>query len=81
MNEAWLGAFTALHFAGYEPYAAGAAVAGTAIMREIDAVAQGSVQQQLAVACEKAIAVERNLVTFCHCLIPEDLGSRLRLVQ
>jgi hypothetical protein len=42
-------------------------------MREVDAVAQGSVQQQLAVARQKAIAIERNLVTFCHRLIPEDL--------
>jgi hypothetical protein len=72
MNEAWLGAFTALHLAGYKSHAAGAAVAGTAVMREVDAVAQGSVQQQLAVARLKAIAIECNLVTFCHCLIPED---------
>jgi hypothetical protein len=82
MNEAGLGAFTAPHIAGYEPHAAGAAVAGTAIMREVDAVAQGSVQQQLAVARRKTIAIERNVVTFCHCLIPEDLKlPRLRLVQ
>jgi hypothetical protein len=40
-------------------------------MRQVDAVAQGSVQQQLAVARQKAIAIDSNLVTSCHSLIPE----------
>jgi hypothetical protein len=71
MNDARLGAFATQHFPGYQPHAAGAAVAGTAVMRQVDAVAQGSVQQQLAVARQKAIAIDSNLVTSCHCLIPE----------
>ena len=71
MNDARLGAFAAPHFAGYQPHAAGAAVAGTAVIGQVDAVAQSSVQQQLAAARQKAIAIDSNLVTSCHCLIPE----------
>jgi hypothetical protein len=41
-------------------------------MRQVDAVAQGGVQQQLAAARQKAISVDSNSVTSCHCLIPED---------
>ena len=74
MNDARLGAFAALHLAGYQPHAAGAAVAGAAVMGQVDAVAQRSVQQQLAAARQKAIAVDSNSVTPCHCLIPE--GSK-----
>ena len=71
MNDARLGAFAAPHFARYQPHAAGAAVAGAAVIGQVDAVAQSSVQQQLAAARQKAIAIDRNLVTSCHCLIPE----------
>ena len=45
MNDARLGAFAAQHFAGYQPHAARAAVAGPAVMGHCDAVAQSSVQQ------------------------------------
>jgi hypothetical protein len=71
MNDARLGAFAAPHLAGHQPHAAGAAVAGTAVIGQVDAVTQSSVQQQRAAACRKAIAVDRNLVTSCHRLIPE----------
>src|SRR5262245_31756909 len=74
MNDAWLGAFTAMHFAGYQPHAAGAAVAGAAVIGQVDAVVQSSVQQQLAAARLKGIAIDSNFVTSCHCpirLIPE----------
>ena len=70
MNDARLEAFAAPHFAGYEPHAAGAAVAGATVMGQVDAVAQSSVQQQLAAARQKAIAIDSNLMT-CHYLIPE----------
>jgi hypothetical protein len=46
-------------------------VAGAAVMGQVDAVAQSSVQQQLAAARQKAIAIDRNSVTSCHCPIPE----------
>ena len=42
--------FAAAHFAGYQPHAAGAAVAGAAVMGQVDAVAQSCVKQHLAVA-------------------------------
>jgi hypothetical protein len=71
MNDSRFGAFAAAHFAGYEANAAGAAVAGAAIMGQVDAVAKGGVEQQLAAAREKAFAIDRDLVTSCHCLIPE----------
>jgi hypothetical protein len=72
MNDAGLGALPALHFTGYEPHAAGAAVAGAAVIGEIDAVAEGRVQQQLAVTRQNAIAIDRNLVTSRHHPIPES---------
>jgi hypothetical protein len=71
MNDARLGAFTALHFAGYQPHAAGAAVAGAAVMGQLDAVAQSSIQQQLAAGRQKALAIDGYLVMSCHCLILE----------
>ena len=71
MNDARLGAFAAPHFPGYQPHAAGAAVAGAAVMRQVDAVAQGSVQQQLAAARQKAIAIDSNLVTSLPLSDPE----------
>ena len=71
MNDARLGAFAALHFAGYQPHAAGAAVAGSAVMGKIDAVVQCSVQQQFAAARLNAIAIDSDLVASCHCPIPE----------
>ena len=77
MNDARLGAFAAPHFAGYQPHAAGAAVAGAAVIGQVDAVAQSSVQQQLAAARQKALAIDSNLVTSCHCLI--RLLSLIRL--
>ena len=81
MNDARLEAFAAPHFAEYEPHAAGAAVTGATVMGQVDAVAQSSVQQQLAAARQKAIAIDSNLMT-CHYLIPEDFGvPRRRLVQ
>jgi hypothetical protein len=40
-------------------------------MGQVDAVAQSSVQQQLAAARQKATAIDSNLVTSCHRLIPE----------
>jgi hypothetical protein len=42
-----------------------------AIIGHVDAVAQSSVQQQLAAARLKAFAIDSNLVASCHCLIPE----------
>jgi hypothetical protein len=71
MNDALLGAFAAPHFTGYQPHAAGTAVASTAVIGQFDAVAQSGVQQQLAAARRKASAIDSNLVTSCHCLIPE----------
>src|SRR5262245_39504187 len=68
MNDAGLGAFAAMHCARYEPHAAGAAVAGAAVVGQVDAVGQSSVQQQLAAARQKAIAIDSNLVSSCHCL-------------
>src|SRR5262245_51932263 len=70
MNDSRLGAFAAPHFAGYESHAASAAVAGAAVIRQIDAVAQSGIQQQLSVTHRKAIAIDRNLVTSPHCPIP-----------
>jgi hypothetical protein len=81
MSDARLGAFAAKHFAGYEAHAAGAAMTGAAVMRQVDAVAQRSVEQQLAVARQKAVTIDRNAVSSCHCLIPEGLNSPLRLVH
>jgi hypothetical protein len=72
MNDARLGALAALHFTGQQPHAAGAAVAGPAIKGQVDAVAQSGVEEQLAAARLKALAIDSNLVTSCHCLIPED---------
>jgi hypothetical protein len=71
MNDARLGAFAAPHVAGYQPYTARAAVAGAAVIGQVDAVSQSSVQQQLAAACRKAASIDGNLVTSRHCLIPE----------
>ena len=71
MNDARLAPFAAVHFAGYQPHAAGAAMAGAAVMGQVDAVAQSCVQQHLAAARQKAIAVDRYPVTSCHGLIPE----------
>ncbi len=68
MNYARFGAFAPLHFAGYQPHAAGAAVAGAAVIGQLDAVAQGSIQQQLAAGRQKALAIDGYLVMFCHCL-------------
>ena len=71
MHDTRLGAFAAPYFARYQPHAARAAVAGAAVMGQVDAVAQRSVQQQLAAARQKALPIDRNLVTSCHGLIPE----------
>src|SRR6185312_6279522 len=43
----------------------------TALIGQVDAVAQRSVQQHLTGARQKAIAIDSNLVASCHCLIPE----------
>ena len=45
MNDARRRAFAAADFAGYQPHAARAAVAGAAVIGQVDAVAQSSVQQ------------------------------------
>ena len=66
MHDARFGAFAALHFAGYQPHAAGAAVAGAAVMWQLDAVAQGRIQQQLAAGRQKALAIDGYLVMNCH---------------
>jgi hypothetical protein len=50
MHDAWLAALAAQHLAGYQPHAASAAIAGAAIIGQVDAVPQGSVQQELAAA-------------------------------
>jgi hypothetical protein len=72
----------ALHFTGYEPHAARAAVARAAVIGQVDAVAQSSVQQQLAAVRQKAMAIDSNLVTSRHCLIPEGFKfPHLRLVR
>jgi hypothetical protein len=68
MNDAWFGAFAAPHLAGHEPDAASAAVAGAAVIGQVDAVAQGSIEQQRAAARQEAIAIDGNLVSSCHCL-------------
>jgi hypothetical protein len=73
MNDPGLGTFTAPHFAGYEPNAAGAAVAGAAVRGHVDAIAQRSIQKQLAAARQKATAIDRYLVISRHCPIPEGL--------
>src|SRR5262249_40509873 len=62
----------------YQPHAAGAAVAGAAVIGQVDAVVQSGVQQHLAVVRQKAIAIDSDLVTSCHCLIhliPEAFKS------
>jgi hypothetical protein len=48
-------------------------VASAAVKGQGDAVAQGSVQQQLAAARHKAPAIYRDLVTAWHLLIPVGL--------
>jgi hypothetical protein len=74
MDDARLGAFAAAHLAGYQPHAAGAAVAGAAVIGQVDAVPQSSVQQQLSAARRKALPIDSNLVISCHCLIPEGFS-------
>jgi hypothetical protein len=69
MNDARLGTFPALHFAGYQPHAAGTAVAGAAVIGQVDAVIKSSVQQQLATVRHKTLAVDGDFVTSCHYLI------------
>jgi hypothetical protein len=69
MNDARLGAFAAPHFAGYQPHAAGTAMAGAAVIRQVDAIVESSVQQQLAAVRHKALAVDGDFVTSCHYLI------------
>src|SRR5215475_5476101 len=71
MNDARLGALAAPHYARYQPHAAGAAVAGTAVIGQVDAVLQRCFQQQLAATRPNAIAIDGNVVTSCHCLVPE----------
>jgi hypothetical protein len=43
-------------------------VAGAAVVGQLDAVAQGSIQQQLAAGRQKAFAIDGYLVMSCHCL-------------
>ena len=64
MDDARLGALAALNLARDKPDAAGAAVAGTAIEGQVNAVLQSGVQQQLTPARREAVAVDRNLVAF-----------------
>jgi hypothetical protein len=54
-------------------------VAGATVIGQIDAIAQSRVQQQLAAARPKAIPIDSNLVTSCHCPRtpqPFSFGSR-----
>jgi hypothetical protein len=44
---------------------------GAAVKREIDAVAQGGVEQQLTALSQKALSIYRNSVASCHFAIPE----------
>src|SRR4029079_18690631 len=81
VNDARLGSFAAEHLAGYQPDAAGAAMAGAAVMGQVDAVAQRCVQQQLAAARMKAIAVDGNSVTPCHGPSRKAKVPRLRVAQ
>src|SRR5690349_5534895 len=85
MNDARFGTFAALHFAGYQPHAAGTAVAGATVIRQVDAVVESSVQQHLAAARLEALAIDGDFVTSCHYpirLIPEDFQvSNLPLVR
>jgi hypothetical protein len=46
-------------------------MARPAVIGHVDAIAQSSVQQQLATARLKAFAIDSNLVASCHYLIPE----------
>jgi hypothetical protein len=57
---------TAMHLAGHEPYAAGAAVARAAVVRHMDAIVQGCVQEQFTASRQKAAAVDSNLAAFLH---------------
>jgi hypothetical protein len=66
MNNTRFGTFAALHLAGYQADAAGAAMAGAAVMWQLNTVAQGSIQQQLAMEGGKAMAVDGYLVMSCH---------------
>lgn len=66
MHYSRFGTFAAFNFAGYESNAAGAAVAGAAIVWQLDAAIQGGVQKQLAVGRQKTLAVNRYLVMNCH---------------
>ena len=50
-------------------------MAGATVIGQVDAVAQSSVQQHLAAARQKAMAIDSDLVTSCHCLIPEGFNS------
>jgi hypothetical protein len=72
MHGTGLGALAALDSAGKETYQACTAMPGAAVKREIDAVAQGSVEQQLTALSQKAFSIYRNLVASCHFSIPED---------
>ena len=72
MDDARFGAFAALDLAGDQPHAASAAMAGAAIVRKVDTIAQSSVEQQLAAAREEAFAVDGNLVTSCHLPFPAN---------
>jgi hypothetical protein len=71
MRGTGLGAFPALDFAGKETHQACAAMPGSTVKREINAIAQGSIQQQLATLGQKAFFIYRYSVASCHCAIPE----------
>src|SRR5262245_5924024 len=81
MNDARLGTFAASHLAGYQAHAAGAAMAGTTVIGQVDAVVQRRIQQHLAAARQKAIAIDRNVMTSCHSLIRKAKVPHLRLVR
>jgi hypothetical protein len=65
-HDARFGALAALHFAGYEADATCAAVAGAAFIWQLDAILQGSIQQQLAAGRLKALAIDSYLVMNCQ---------------
>ena len=70
MHYSRFGTFAAFNFAGYESNAAGAAVAGAAIVRQVDTTFQCRIQQQLAIGGHETLAVNRYLVMNCQWMIP-----------
>jgi hypothetical protein len=66
MNDAQLATLPATHVAGHKPHTARSAMTGAAVVRQIDSVAESCVQQQLTMACDKALTINLNPMTSCH---------------